>query len=387
MTLLEYAHNWYDVFQNRDSHLNFKYFVESLERPHNKPLIESITKGINVILEAKLGFDLGTIKNSSSEFTELIKSGDMQAILGYALPLIYRLVQEHYSDNTNKTETLLTNAVNYVSNNWKKLLDYDGSTRPSTFLLNWVLKPAKSTTQEQTGQYSKRLNEPHEYCCVTYNDIWDDANGIMKKISEYGVIKNPESKNGYIQVTWKKGPKEGTTTHEMYDELTFYDLNDDEDNNVSINTKEYANDIVDNSYDIEIFGKNVTDEINRAISEVADTYEDQGFTEIKSLKALLHDAIFSLLDMQIRAEIAKKINSIESNMKYRNGDKEKANTELAKAREELSKMDEIRKNAPNKSTFGEKYGIKHSIAKGIWKEFIDVLKHQPTILQWIKNRK
>lgn len=231
MTLLEYAHGWYDIYQSTKPYMEFKTFVESLKRPSNKTLIESISTGVGIIIEANLGINLGKIKNDSSEFYELIKSGDKRAILGYALPIIYRLVQVQGGEDAGKTESLLTKAIDYVTDKWKNLLDYDGSTKPSTFLNTYVMRPAKSARREEAGQRAEIINYPHEECKAAFED---DYNGMNTKI--YGTVKDPNVSGGKVTIAWQKGPNEGMLTNEYKDDMVFYDIVEDSNKTVSAST-------------------------------------------------------------------------------------------------------------------------------------------------------
>lgn len=231
MTLVEYAHKWYDMYQATKPYMEFRTFVESLKRPSNSPLIESITNGVTVIIEANLGMKLGTIKNDSSEFKQLVDAGDKRSVLGYALPILYRLVQAQGGEDANKTDRLLTHAVEYVTDNWEKLLDYDGSTKPSTFLNNFVMWPVKQTRRREAGRTVEVLNYPHEECFATFED---DYNGMQTRV--YGVVKNTNVPGGKVQITWKAGPKEGTVTTESKNDLVFYDLVEDSNRTVSAST-------------------------------------------------------------------------------------------------------------------------------------------------------
>lgn len=231
MTLLEYAHGWYDIYQSTKPYIEFKTFVESLKRPSNSPLIESISNGVAIIIEANLGINLGKIKNDSTEFSQLIQSGDKRAILGYALPIIYRLVQVQGGEDAGKTESLLTKAVDYVTDKWKNLLDYDGSTKPSTFLNTYIMRPSKSNRRTEAGQTAEIINYPHEECKAAFED---DYNGMKTKA--YGTVKDPNVSGGKVTITWQKGPNEGTTTNEYKDDMVFYDIVEDTNKTVSAST-------------------------------------------------------------------------------------------------------------------------------------------------------
>lgn len=231
MTLLEYAHGWYDLYNTTKPYIEFKTFVESLKRPSNTTLIESISKGVSIIIEANLGMKLGTIKNDSAEFQQLVDGGDKRAVLGYALPILYRLVQAQGGEDAGKTDRLLTNAVDYITDNWKKLLDYDSSTKPSTFLSNFVLWPAKRTRTREAGRDLEVLNFPHIECYATFEEDFD---GMKTKV--YGVVKDADVPGGKVLINWKRGPDEGITTKESKERLVFYDLVEDTNKTVSAST-------------------------------------------------------------------------------------------------------------------------------------------------------
>jgi len=231
MTLLEYAHGWYDLYQNTKPYMEFRTFVESLKRPANKTLIESISNGVSIIIEANLGMKLGTIKNDTAEFKQLVEGGDKRAVLGYALPILYRLVQAQGGDDATKTDRLLTHAVDYITDNWKKLLDYDGSTKPSTFLSNFVLWPAKQTRKREAGRTPEVINYPHAECYATFEEDFD---GMKTKV--YGIVKDPDVPGGKAKISWKGGPDEGRITTEYKDGLVFYDLVEDSNKTISAST-------------------------------------------------------------------------------------------------------------------------------------------------------
>jgi hypothetical protein len=416
MTLLEYAYGQYDVYQKVAPYLKFKTFVESLERKSNKALIESISNGVSIIIEAHLGIDTGEVRNNAEEFKKLIDSKDKKAILGYALPILYADIQSNKSLNEKQTEAMLTNTIEYITDNWTELLKYDGSSAPSTFINTLQRAPATKTT-DKSGTMATLINYPHQECNAAFEKDWEAMAGDAKEVTwdklrhnlkEYGKIRDPRiSPNQTINVKWVKGPNSGTVTTEDYYSLVFYDLSTDDSKTVSASTpldkdKDSGGMKEDLSHtaafaekidDEDIFGPEVAQDIDDAISIVTEVYEENGYEDVESLKSLIHDGLTALLNKQIRAVIAKEVNNLENNWKKGKTEEEKqkrkaeADKRLVAVQAELAKLDKIRENSPDKSTFGAKYGIKPQVAKKAWSEFVDVLKNQPTILNWIQSHR
>jgi len=145
--------NTFSYYRQLKPYLQFKTFIESLKRDDNKLLLESINKGINVIIEGAFSNQYKSDKDfvkyidppSNSIMRELANTNNYREIQKYIFGSIINLVDKKFPNikDNDKAEEFYTRCISYAQD--KNLIKtYKPSTGLQHYVFEFIIKPVAS---------------------------------------------------------------------------------------------------------------------------------------------------------------------------------------------------------------------------------------------------
>lgn len=248
MTLLEYIEQGCKYHDTIMKYINFRTFVESLERKSNRALIESISTGVSYILEAEVSnFQVQDLTPSespdkkggdgSNELTTLVnelkktQKGTSQyeavkkKVVGFLTQIILKLARKEAKSNNELFTDLSSDATLEMMQKFDSVLGYDQAQgNPATFVMNKFMLPAKRKSTKDKNLDFAYTTSPSK---AMFAHLKADK-------GSYGKILNPDTNDdgSTVTVKWdhtgKKDPVYVGDTEEIpVTDLKFYNMESD----------------------------------------------------------------------------------------------------------------------------------------------------------------
>lgn len=243
MTLLEYIEQGCKYHDTIMKYVNFKTFVESLHRKSNSALIESISTGVSVMLEAEVAnFEVNEIPTEgkkgadkgNSDLAALIDSlkqtqkgtpeyeATKKKVVGFLTQIIIKVAKNMAGHNRELFTDISSEATIEMMQKFDSVLNYDASiANPETFVKNKFILPAQRTLNKGKNLDFAYTNNPS---AAMFAHLKGDK-------SSYGKILNPDANDdgNTVTVKWdhtgKKDPVYVDDTEDVpVTELKFYNM-------------------------------------------------------------------------------------------------------------------------------------------------------------------
>ena len=328
--MTEYT-NAFLYYRTIKPYIQLTTFIESLSRDSNKLLIESINEGINVIIE---GAFLDKYKSDST----LMRYQKIPS-----LSILRNLVDSDKYDEIK----------NYIFMDIIQTVD-------SKY-------PNRSDDGEAEALYSKCIEylANHPNIIKSYNPQYPLNNYVLKFIINPVITtieKHKDSISGKEEAEVIKN-RNNVIKNELKDESSDNDTQSNEfQDAISSSINMLINDMLDN------------DELpapEESIKKLIELELENAYNSVR-LKQLKKDRSSAIPNIQRAKSEEARLNAQDT-----------VNVFTEEIEELESKMtpDHIRRN------FGENVGIQPNTAKSIWNNYLEILRQEPTILNWLRGGK